>query len=74
MLFYYLKYKITYKVKIERIIFLSKCEVCDSKKLKLIKEKETSRLLSRLEINTRLSKTTLVVPLFFQVLTSLYKI
>ena len=30
------------KTKKRRILLLSKCEVCDSKKSKLIKEKETS--------------------------------
>ena len=35
-----------------RIILLSKCIVCDSKKSKFIKEQETSGLLSSLEIKT----------------------
>ena len=34
------------KTKNERIMVLSKCEVCDSKKSKFIKEQEASGLLS----------------------------
>ena len=56
MLFYCLKCrKITesknpevVKTKNGRIILLSKCGVCDSKKSKFIKEQEASGLLSRL--------------------------
>ena len=36
------------KTKNWRIIFLSKCSVCDSKKLKFIKEQEARGLLSKL--------------------------
>ena len=39
-----------------RIMLLSKCEVCVSKKSKFIKEQEASGLLSSLEIKTLLSK------------------
>ena len=46
-------------------MLLSKCEVCDSKKSKFVKQKETSRLLSSLGIKTPLSKITLVGPLLF---------
>ena len=46
-----------------RIMLLSKCDVCDSKKSKLIEEQETSRLLSSLGIKALLSKTPLVGPL-----------
>ena len=53
-------------MKNRRIMILSKCEVCDSKKSKFIKKKETSRLLCSLEIKTPLSKITLVDPLLFQ--------
>ena len=53
------------KMKNGRIMILSKCEVCDSKKSKFIKKKETSRLLCSLEIKTPLSKITLVDPLLF---------
>ena len=35
-----------------RILLLSKCAVCDSKKPKFIKEQEASRLLSSLGIKT----------------------
>ena len=44
-------------------MLLSKCGVCNSKKFKLIKEQETSGLLSSLEIKTTLSKILLVGPL-----------
>ena len=43
-----------------RIMLLSKCAVCDSKKSKFIKEQEASGLLSSLVI-----KTLLLDPLFF---------
>ena len=39
-----------------RIMLLSKCAVCDSKKLKFIKEQEANGLLSSLGINTPLKK------------------
>ena len=35
-----------------RIILLSKCAVCDTKKSKFIKERETSGLLSSLGVKT----------------------
>ena len=47
------------------MMLLSKCEVCDSKKLKFIKEQEVSRLLSSLGIKAPLSKIPLVGPLLF---------
>ena len=53
------------KTKIERIILLSKCAVCDSKKSKFIKQQEANGLLSSLEIKTPLSKIPLVGPLLF---------
>ena len=43
-----------------RIMLLSKCAVCDSKKSKFIKEQEASRLLSSLGIKTPLSRIPLV--------------
>ena len=46
-------------------MLLSKCEVCDSKKSKFVKEQETSRLLSSLGIKVSLSKIPLVGPLLF---------
>ena len=53
-------------------MLLSKCEVCDSKKLKIIKEKKPSGLLSSLGIKTPLSEIHLLVKFFFiqEVLTS----
>ena len=48
-----------------RIMFLSKCQVCDSKKLNFIKEKEASELLSSLGIKTPVNKILLLGPLFF---------
>ena len=42
------------KTKNGRIMLLSKCAVCDSKKSKFSKEQEANGLLSSLEINTRL--------------------
>ena len=46
-------------------MLLSKCAVCDSKKLIFIKNQETSRLLSSLGIKTPLSKILLVGLLLF---------
>ena len=48
------------KTKHERIMLLSKYAVCDSKKLKVIKEQEASGLLSSFEIKTPFSKIVLV--------------
>ena len=42
-------------------MLLSKCEVCDSKKSKFIKEQEASGLLSSLGKKTPFSKIPLVV-------------
>ena len=53
------------KTKNGRIMLLSKCAVCDSKKQNFIKEEEASRVLSSLEIKTPLSKVPLVSLLFF---------
>ena len=47
-----------------RIMLLSKCEVCHSKKPKFIKEQEASRLLSSLGVKTTLNKIPLLGPLF----------
>ena len=49
----------------ERIILLSKCAVCDSKKSKLIKRQEANGLSSSLAIQTPLSKISLLGPLLF---------
>ena len=48
-----------------RIMLLTKCAVCDSKKSKFIKEQEASGLLISLGIKTPLSKIPLVSPLVF---------
>ena len=53
------------KTKNGRIMLISKCEVCDGKKAKFIKEQEVSRLLTSLAIKTPLCKIHLVGPLFF---------
>ena len=45
----------------------SKCEVCDSKKSRFIKEQEASGLLSSLGIKAPLSKIPLVSPPFLRV-------
>ena len=48
-----------------RIMFLSKYEMCDSKKAKFIKEQEASGLLSSLGINTPLNQIALLGPFLF---------
>ena len=53
------------KTKNQKIMLLSKCELCHSKKLKFSKDLEASRFLSRLEIKTTLSKVPLVDPILF---------
>ena len=53
------------RTKNRRIMLLSKCAVCDCKKLNFIKEQEASRLLSTSGIKTPLSKIHLVDPLLF---------
>ena len=53
------------KTKIGRIMLLSKCVVCDSKKLKFLKEQKARELLSSLRIRTALSKTPRLDPLLF---------
>ena len=53
------------KTKNGRIIILSKCAACDSKKSKFIKEQEASGLLRSLGIKTLLSKIPLVDTLLF---------
>ena len=46
-------------------MLLSKCEVCDSKKSKFIKEQEASRFLDSLGIKKPVSKIPVVGPLLF---------
>ena len=48
-----------------RIMLLSNCVVCNSKKSKFIKEQEASELLSSLGIKTPLNKIYLLGPLLF---------
>ena len=48
-----------------RIMLLSQCAMCDSKKSKFIKEEEASWLLSGFGIKARLSETLLIGPLLF---------
>ena len=49
-----------------RIMLLSKCEVCDSKRSKFIKDQEASGLLCSLGIMKPLSKIPLFDSLLFQ--------
>ena len=53
------------RIKNRRIMFLSKCSVCDSKKSNFMKGQEASGLLSSLGIKTPLSKIPLVGSLLF---------
>ena len=53
------------RTKNRRIMILSNCVVCESKKSKFIKRQEASGLLSSLGIKTPLSKIPLCGPLFF---------
>ena len=48
-----------------RIMLLSKCAVCDNKKLKFVKEQEANGLLSSLGIKTPLNKIPLLGSLLF---------
>ena len=48
-----------------RLMLLSECAVCNSKKLKFIKEQEARGLLSSLGIKTPLSQISLLGPLLF---------
>ena len=51
-----------------RIMLLSKCAMCGSKKSKFIKEQETSGLLSSSGIKTTLSKIPLLGPFCFHII------
>ena len=53
------------RTKNRRIMVLSKCTVCDSKRNKFIKKQEAIRILSSLWIRKPLSKISLVGPLLF---------
>ena len=48
-----------------RLMHLSRCAVCDSKKSKFIKQQQAGGLLSSLGITTPLSKISSVSPLLF---------
>ena len=48
-----------------KMMLLSKCEACDIKKSKFIKEQDASELLSSLRIKVHLKKIPLLGPLFF---------
>ena len=48
-----------------RIILLTKCAVCNSKKWKFFKQQEASGLLTSLRIKTLLNKVPLLCPLLF---------
>ena len=50
------------RAKNRRRMILSKCEVCDSKKFKFIKEQEADVLLSSLRIKAPLNKVPLLGP------------
>ena len=71
MLSYHLKCKKNAEIKNLKVVktknwttmLLSKCEVCDSKKSRFVKEQEASGLISSLEIKAPLSKILLVCPL-----------
>ena len=45
-----------------RIIILSKCAICGSKKSRFIKNQEAKGLLSNLRVTTSLSKVPILVP------------
>ena len=51
------------RIKNRRIMLLSKCAVCDTKKSNFIKQQEDSGLLSSLGVKTPFSKIPLVSPL-----------
>ena len=73
MLWYCLKYRKNTESKIRkvartkngRIMLLSKCAVCNSKKSKFVKQQEACGLLSSLGIKTPLRKIPLVGPFLF---------
>ena len=53
------------KTKNGRIMLLLKCSVCNSKKLKILKEQEARGLLSSLGIRALSNKVPLLGPLLF---------
>ena len=50
---------------IDRIMILSKCAICDSKKSRFIKKQETKGLLSNLGIRTQLNKVPILGDILF---------
>ena len=48
-----------------RIMLLSNCAICNSKKSRFIKNQEAKRLLSNLGLRTPLSKVPLLVDILF---------
>ena len=48
-----------------KLLILSKCAICDSKKSKFIKKQEASGLLSKLGIKTPLSKIPILGDVLF---------
>ena len=50
---------------IDRIMILSKCAICDSKKSRFIKKQEAKGLLSNLGIRTPLNKVPILVDILF---------
>ena len=52
------------RTKNNRLIILSKCDICNNKKSRFIKEQEARGLLSNLGIRTPLSKIPLLNVLF----------
>ena len=53
------------KTKNNKIMILSKCSICGSKKSKFIKKQEAKDLLSNLGIRTPLSKTSILRDVLF---------
>ena len=53
------------RTKNERIMLLSKCAVCNSKRSKFLKEEEAKGLLSSLRLKTPFSQIPLLAPLLF---------
>ena len=48
-----------------RVMILSKCAICGSKKSRFIKNQEAKGLLSKLGVRTPLSKVPILVDIFF---------
>ena len=48
-----------------KLMILSKCAICDSKKFKFIKKQDAKVLLSKLDINTLLNKIAMLGDILF---------